>query len=228
MKILLIEDAIKLSRSIQRALTLQTYTVTAVYDGIEGYEQAITENYDLIILDVMLPNMNGVTVCQTLRSENMQTPILMLTAKGQLADKISGLDAGADDYMVKPFSLEELLSRTRALLRRANKTSGSVLTVKNLVLDRSSLKVHRDGKPIHLSTKEFAILEYLMKNKNKVLTKSQIVNSVWNYDATVLLTTVEVHMKNLRDKIDRSFTDQLIYTIRGFGYEIRDEKYKHV
>jgi DNA-binding response OmpR family regulator len=172
----------------------------------------------------MLPGMEGVEICQALRRENIQTPILMLTAKGQISDKTAGLDAGADDYMVKPFSLEELFSRIRALIRRANKNNDVVLTVKDLTLDPASLKVKRAGKEIKLSTREFAVLEYLMRNKNKVLTKSQIVGNVWNYDADVLLTTVEVHVKNLRDKVDKPFTDQLIHTIRGFGYEIRDEK----
>lgn len=224
MRILIVEDEIKLARALKKALELQKYAVDAVSDGINGHDLASTESYDLIILDVMLPGMDGTEICSALRQENIQTPILMLTAKGQVSDKTTGLDAGADDYMVKPFSLEELFSRIRALLRRANKNNDSILSVKDLTLDQASLKVKRAGKEISLSTKEFAVLEYLMRNKNKVLTKSQIVSNVWNSDADVLLTTVEVHVKNLRDKVDKPFKEQLINTVRGFGYEIRDEK----
>lgn len=224
MRILIVEDEVKLAHAIKRALELQKYTVDITYDGTQGYDLASTESYDLIILDVMLPGMVGTEICSALRRENIQTPILMLTAKGQVSDKTTGLDAGADDYMVKPFSLEELFSRIRALIRRANKNNDSILTVKDLSLDPASLKVKRAGKEISLSTKEFAVLEYLMRNKNKVLTKSQIVSNVWNYDADVLLTTVEVHIKNLRDKVDKPFKEPLINTVRGFGYEIRDEK----
>ena len=224
MRILIVEDEVKLAYAIKRALELQKYTVDAAYDGIKGHGLASTESYDLLILDVMLPGMEGIDICLALRRENIQTPILMLTAKGQVSDKTAALDAGADDYMVKPFSLEELFSRIRALIRRANKNNDLILTVKDLTLNPASLKVKRSGKEISLSTKEFAVLEYLMRNKNNVLTKSQIVSNVWNYDADVLLTTVEVHIKNLRDKVDKPFKEQLINTVRGFGYEIKDEK----
>lgn len=224
MRILIVEDEVKLAHALKRALELQKYAVDLSYDGIKGHDLASTESYDLLILDVMLPGMEGVEICQSLRRNNIQAPILMLTAKGQVSDKTTGLDAGADDYMVKPFSLEELFSRIRALIRRASKNNDSVLKVKDLTLDPASLKVKRAGKEIKLSTREFAVLEYLMRNKNKVLTKSQIVGNVWNYDADVLLTTVEVHVKNLRDKVDKPFNEQLIHTARGFGYEIRDEK----
>jgi DNA-binding response OmpR family regulator len=224
MRILIVEDETKLALALKRALELQKYAVDLAYDGINGHDLASTESYDLIILDIMLPGMVGTEICSALRRENIQTPILMLTAKGQVSDKTTGLDAGADDYMVKPFSLEELFSRIRALIRRANKNNDSILTVRDLTLDPASLKVKRADKEISLSTKEFAVLEYLMRNKNKVLTKSQIVSNVWNYDADVLLATVEVHIKNLRDKVDKPFKEQLIKTIRGFGYEIREEK----
>jgi len=224
MRILIVEDEVKLAHAVKRALELQKYAIDVAYDGIKGHDLASTESYDLIILDAMLPGMEGIDICLALRRENIQTPILMLTAKGQVSDKTSALDAGADDYMVKPFSLEELFSRIRALIRRATKNNDSILTVKDLSLDPASLKVKRGDKEISLSTKEFAVLEYLMRNKNKVLTKSQIVSNVWNYDADVLLTTVEVHIKNLRDKVDKPFKEQLIMTVRGFGYEIKDEK----
>lgn len=223
MRILIVEDELKLAQALKRALELQKYSLDVAIDGIKGFDLASSESYALIILDVMLPSMDGIEICRELRQENIQTPILMLTAKGQVSDKTSGLDAGADDYMVKPFSLEELFSRIRALIRRANKNHDFVLTARDLTLDPVSLKVKRTGKEISLSTKEFEILEYLMRNKNKVLSKSQIVNNVWNYDADVLLTTVEVHIKNLRDKVDKPFKAQLINTVRGFGYEIKDE-----
>lgn len=224
MRILLIEDEIKLAQAVKRALELQKYSVDVVHDGTEGHDLALTETYDLIILDVMLPGMEGIEICGALREASIQTPILMLTAKGQTSDKILGLDAGADDYMVKPFSLEELFSRIRALLRRTSKESENMLRVKNLTLDPITFKVKRGDKDIHLSSKEFSILEYLMRNKNKVITKSQIVDNVWDYDSDVLTTTVEVHIKNLRDKVDKPFHNQLIYTARGFGYEIRDKE----
>lgn len=222
MRILVVEDEIKLANAIKRTLELQKYTVDTVYDGTEGLDLASTESYDLIILDVMLPGMDGNEICNALRREKIDTPILMLTAKGQISDKTTGLDAGADDYMVKPFSFEELFSRIRALVRRANKNNESILQVSDLTLDPASLKVKRNNTAIELSTKEFSILEYLMRNKHKVLSKDQIVNHVWHYDADILPTTVEVHIKNLRDKIDKPFTLKLIHTARGFGYEIRE------
>lgn len=222
MRILVVEDEIKLANAMKRTLSLQKYAVDVVYDGTQGFDLASSESYDLIILDVMLPGMNGHEICLALRQEKIDTPILMLTAKGQVADKTTGLDAGADDYMVKPFSFEELFSRIRALVRRANKNNASVLQVSDLALDPASMKVLRNDTPIELSTKEFSILEYLMRNKEKVVSKDQIVSHVWNYDAEILPTTVEVHIKNLRDKIDKPFAHKLIRTARGFGYEIRE------
>lgn len=221
MRILVIEDEIKLANAIKRALELQKYAVDTAYDGEEGFDLASTENYDLIILDIMLPKMNGIEVCTELRAEKKDTPIIMLTARGQISDKTTGLDSGADDYMVKPFSFEELFSRIRALVRRSAKEASSDLQFHDLSLNPTTFKVHRAGKQIQLSSKEFSILEYLLRNKNKVVSKNQIVEHVWDYDADVLPTTVEVHIKNLRDKIDKPFATPLIYTARGFGYELR-------
>lgn len=221
MRILVVEDEIKLVNAIKRALELQKHAVDTAYDGEAGFDLASTENYDLIILDIMLPKMTGIEVCTELRAEKKDTPIIMLTARGQISDKTTGLDSGADDYMVKPFSFEELFSRIRALVRRSAKETSSDLQFHDLSLNPTTFKVQRAGKNIQLSSKEFSILEYLLRNKNKVVSKNQIVEHVWDYDADVLPTTVEVHIKNLRDKIDKPFSTPLIYTARGFGYELR-------
>lgn len=224
MKLLIVEDEIKLAHAMQRALELQKYVVDVAYDGESGFDRAQTKKYDLIILDLMLPKLNGIEVCTELRNENNTTPIIMLTAKGQVSDKTKGLDSGADDYMVKPFSFEELFSRIKALVRRTAKETAALLQVGKLSLDPVTYKVTHGSKSIALSAKEFAILEYLLKNKNKVISKSQIVAHVWDYDADILPSTVEVHMKNLRDKIDRPFGTTHIHTVRGFGYEMRDKE----
>lgn len=223
MKILVVEDEIKLANAIKRALELQKYTVDVANDGEEGLDLAIGEKYDLILLDLMLPKVDGIEICKQVRSEGMSTPVLMLTAKGQVSDKVSGLDVGADDYMVKPFSFEELFARIRALIRRPAKLEDNKLCLKDLSLDPVTYKVRRSDKSIELSTKEFAILEFLLRHKNQVVTRDQVVQSVWNYESNVLPSTVEVHIKHLRDKIDKPFKEKLIKTVRGFGYEISDE-----
>ncbi|QQS38856.1 response regulator transcription factor [Candidatus Woesebacteria bacterium] len=222
MRILLVEDEEKLANAIKRALITQKYTVDVVYDGEQGLDLAIGEKYDVIILDVMLPKISGIEISKKVRNERIATPIIMLTALGQTKDKINGLDAGADDYLVKPFSFEELFARVRALLRRSSKNQENVLTIKDLTLDPVNFIVTRAGRTIQLSLKEFSILEYLMRYKNMTVTRDQIVQSVWNYDADILPTTTEVHIKHLRDKIDKPFDTQLIKTIRGFGYVILD------
>lgn len=222
MRILLVEDEKKLAAAIARALELQTYAVDCVFDGQAGYDMATTESYDLMIVDVMLPGLTGIEITQKLRVEGNTTPILLLTAKGQVSDKTLGLDSGADDYMVKPFAFEELFSRIRALVRRTQGNKNPVLSAFDLRLDPIAITVIRGGKFIALSSKEFSILEYLLRHKNTVCSKEKIVNHVWNYDADILPTTVEVHMKNLRDKIDRPFQTHLISTVRGFGYQIKD------
>lgn len=223
MKILIIEDKIKLANAVKRALELQHYIVDAVYDGEAGLDLAVGENYDLIILDLMLPKISGMEVCRQIREEKIDTPILILTAKDQVNDKINGLDLGADDYMVKPFSFEELFARIRALIRRSSKNINKILRVKDLTLDPIGLKVKRAGRIISLSAKEFAIFEFLLRRKNNIATREQIINNVWNYDADILPGTVEVHIKHLRDKIDKPCREKLIKTVRGFGYEIRED-----
>ncbi len=224
MRILLIEDEHKLANAIKRALELQKYAVDVAYDDEEGLSLAIGEQaYDLIISDIMLPGIDGIELCKKVRQEGIHTPVLMLTAKGLIQDKVAGLDGGADDYMVKPFSFDELFARVRALVRRPKGERDSVLRIADLSLDPIHFKVSRGGKQIRLSTREFSLLEYLMRNQSKVVSKEQLIAHVWDYDADVLPGTVEVHIKNIRDKIEKPFSGALIHTVRGFGYEMKDK-----
>jgi DNA-binding response OmpR family regulator len=220
MKILIIEDEAKIADSLKQGLEQEHYVVDTAYNGTEGYDLAIAENYDLIILDRMLPGMDGLTICENLRKEQNSTPILMLTAKGQLYDKVAGLNSGADDYLTKPFAFEELLARVKALTRRPKVTTESILKIADLTLNTTSYEIKRGGKVIPLSSKEFALLEYLLRNKNKTVTKEQIINDVWHYDANILPNTVEVYIRYLRNKIDKPFDTPLIHTVRGFGYRL--------
>lgn len=224
MRILVVEDEIKLANAIARALKLQKYAVDVVFDGIKGFNFAVGEEFDLLILDINLPGMDGLEICRKIRQEGLHTPILMLTARGQTTDKVTGLDEGADDYLVKPFSFEELFARIRALIRRPQKTNKSILRVKDLALDIIKFKVERNNQPIALSAKEFSILEYLLRHKNMVISRQQLIAHIWSYDADVLPNVVEVHIKHLRDKIDTPFSDKLIKTIRTKGYMIEKEK----
>ncbi len=219
MKILIVEDEIKLAKAIQRSLELTGHSAVTQFDGEAGYDLAIREDFDLAILDVMLPKMTGLEICEELRNQGNQMPILILTAKGQIHDKVAGLNCGADDYMVKPFAMEELFARINALTRRTLPNT-ELLSISDLTLDPQNYKVVRAGQTLQLSSKEFSILEYLMKHPQKVISKEQIVGHVWDYNSDVLPTTVEVHIKHLRDKIDKKFHPPLIQTIRGFGYSI--------
>lgn len=222
MRILIIEDEHKIANSIKKGLELESYAVDVTYDGITGFDLASSEEFDTIILDIMLPGMNGLDICRQLRAGEIHTPILLLTAKGQLEDKINGLNCGADDYLVKPFAFTELLARIKALCRRPKQSVNSILSLDNLTLDSVNYSVKRDNKEISLSKKEFSLLEYLLRHKNQILTKDQIINHVWPYDSDVLPNTVEVYIGYLRNKIDRPFKKNLslIKTIRGFGYKI--------
>jgi DNA-binding response OmpR family regulator len=222
MRVLVIEDEHKIANSIKKGLEQEKYAVDVVYDGVAGFDMAYSEDYDVIILDLMLPQMNGIEICQKLRQKNIQTPILILTAKGQVEDIVEGLNAQADDYLVKPFAFAELLARIRALTRRPKKGLNVVLTVADLSLNTITYEVKRSNKLIQLSKKEFALLEYLMRHPNIILTKDQIINNVWNYEADILPNTVEVYIGYLRNKIDKPFKKQppLIHTIRGFGYKL--------
>lgn len=223
MKILVVEDEHKIANAIRKGLQQESFAVDVTYDADDGLASARADDYDLIILDRMLPgDMDGVGVCKTLRSEGVHTPILMLTAKGAVRDRVVGLDAGADDYLVKPFAFEELLARVRALLRRPQDSLGVKLEVGDLTLDTATYEVRRDDTTIDLSQREFALLEYLMRNKGRTLSKEMIIQHVWSYDADVLFNTVEVYIGYLRNKIDRPFrgSSQLLKTVRGFGYKL--------
>ncbi len=223
MRILVVEDEHRIAAAIKKGLEQEKYAVDVAFTGTDGYDLATTEEYDLILLDLMLPGMDGMTLCRSLRTKNIHTPVLMLTAKGQIEDKVSGLDSGADDYLTKPFSFEELLARIRALARRPTSALGNILTVSNLILNPATFEVKRDGKLIILSSKEFSLLEYLMRHPAMVLSKNQIIAHVWDYNADILPNTVEVYIKNLRNKVDEPFSKksgELLHTVRGFGYKI--------
>lgn len=222
MRILVVEDEHKIARSIKKGLEQESFAVDVAFTGQEGYDLAASEDYDLLVLDIMLPEISGIEICKRLREEDKHTPILILTARGQINDKVEGLNAGADDYLTKPFAFEELLARVRALNRRPRSTVGTTLTIEDLKLDSIKKSVKRADRPIQLSVREYALLEYLMRHKNQTLTKDQIINHVWDYDADVLPNTVEVYIGYLRNKIDKAFKDKqpLIHTVRGFGYKI--------
>lgn len=227
MRILIVEDEHKIANALKKGLEQENFAVDVVYDGLEGIGFATTKPYDLLILDRMLPNISdGLAICQAVREEGKHMPIIMLTAKGQLNDKVGGLNAGADDYLVKPFAFEELLARVRALLRRPKQSLGVALRVADLTLNTQTYQVQRAGTSINLSSKEFALLEYLMRNSGRTLTKNQIISHVWDYDADILPNTVEVYIGYLRNKIDKPFAgSNLIRTIRGFGYQLGDAKH---
>ncbi len=223
MKVLVVEDEHKIANAIKKGLQQESFAVDVVYDADDGLASASADDYDVVVLDRMLPGkLDGVGVCQELRKQNNHTPILMLTAKGAVRDRVVGLDAGADDYLVKPFAFEELLARVRALLRRPQDSLGVQLQVGDLTLDTTTYEVRRSGKTIDLSQREFALLEYLIRNKGRTLSKEMIIQHVWSYDADVLFNTVEVYIGYLRNKIDRPFSGQpqLLKTIRGFGYKM--------
>jgi DNA-binding response OmpR family regulator len=222
MRILVVEDEHRIAQSIQKGLIQERYTVDVAYTGTEGYDYASTEQYDCIILDLMLPGMTGIEICSELRKKQIHTPVLILTAKGQTQDKVVGLDTGADDYMTKPFSFEELLARVRALVRRPKHVIDTEMKVGDLSINTRTFEVKRAETSIALSSKEYALLEYLMQHPGQILTKDQIISHVWNYDSDILLNTVEVYIRNLRRKIDIPFAKlpPLIQTVRGFGYKI--------
>lgn len=221
MRVLVVEDEHKIAAAIKRGLEQENYAVDVCYNGDDGLAAAEGDDYDLIILDRMLPGKKqGLDVCKALRDQNNHTPILLLTAKDQVRDKVDGLNAGADDYLVKPFAFEELLARIRALLRRPQDSTGVELKVGDLTLNTVTYDVSRGGKPILLSRREFSLLEYLMRNTGRILEKDKIINHVWDFDADILPNTVEVYMGYLRNKIDKSAKKQLLHTVRGFGYKI--------
>jgi len=220
MRILVVEDEQKIANSIKRGLETQSYAVDVVYDGEAGCSMALSEPYDLIILDRMLPGMDGLSILQKVRNNKIETPVLFLTAKDKVLDRAAGLNSGADDYLVKPFAFVELIARVRALLRRPAATESSVLEYEDLVMDTVNSSVSRAGKTIDLTQKEYALLEYFMNNPERPLSKEKLIEHVWNYDADILPNTVEVYVGYLRTKIDKPFkkSKSLINTKRGFGY----------
>lgn len=221
MRILVIEDEHKIARALKKALEQEKYAVDVCYDGDSGYSMATTEPYDAAIIDRMVPgSFDGVGVVKAMREEGVHTPVLFLSALGNAKDKAAGLDAGADDYLAKPFALEELLARLRALLRRPSEQQSTVLTIGDLTLDTVTYEVKRDGKHIPLTSKEFSLLEFMLRNPGRPLSKDVIISHVWDYDADILPNTVEVYVKYLRNKIDAPFSTPLIKTVRGFGYKL--------
>ncbi len=220
MRLLLIEDNQRLSASLKASLEEDGYAVDLAYDGIEGQELAEMTAYDAIILDILLPKRDGLAVCRDLRQQRIKTPILILTARDTVEDRIHGLDSGADDYLVKPFSLGELRARLRALLRRDSPNKSGLLVVADLVLDPATHVVTRNGRPIDLTAKEYALLEYLMRNPNWLITREMAESHVWSYDYEGISNVVDVYIRRLRRKIDDPCEVKLIETVRGYGYRL--------
>jgi DNA-binding response OmpR family regulator len=221
MHILIVEDERRLANLLQRVLTEERHIVDTAYDGTNGLALAESKEYDLLVLDLMLPGCSGLEVCRILRSDNIQTPILMLTARGAVEDRVAGLKSGADDYLTKPFAMEEFLARVAALLRRGRlQEDAAQLQVGDLTLDLLRHEAKRADKIIELTAKEFALLEYLMRHPGQVLTRTQITDHVWRYDADTLSNVVDIYIHYLRDKIDKGYSHPLIKTIRGVGYRI--------
>jgi len=222
MRILLVEDERRLSNVIKKGLLEDGFAVDTAFDGEEGQFMAESESYDLIILDVMLPKLDGIVVCKNIRKKGHKTPILMLTAKSAIEDKVVGLDSGADDYMTKPFSFLELRSRVRALIRRSSRDSTTTLTITDLVVDPLKHSVARGGRSITLTPKEFSILEFLLHHKNEVVTRTMITEHVWDYNFDGMSNVVDVFLANIRRKIDKNTSKKLIHTVHGVGYKISE------
>ena len=221
MKILLIEDEKKIASFIKRGLKENNYTVDVAYDGEKGFYLADINTYDLIILDVMLPDKDGISVCRDLRKLKIDTPVLMLTARNEVKDKVSGLDSGADDYLTKPFVFDELLARVRALSRRKRSEKTTTLKVGDLGLDQMTRKVTRAGKEIILTSREYSLLEYLMLNAGQVVTRTMISEHVWEDDFDTFTNVINVYVNYLRNKINDGYDKKLISSIRGVGYTIK-------
>jgi two-component system copper resistance phosphate regulon response regulator CusR len=224
MRILLVEDDPKVSAFILKGLKEEGYALDAYADGMDGAHWAVENEYDLIILDVMLPGMNGLDICRHIRAENKSTPVLMLTARDSSDDIVSGLDSGADDYLTKPFSFDVLLARVRALLRRAQQYRSATLRIADLEMDPATRRVSRAGADIQLTGKEYAMLEYFMRNPGVVLSESRIIEHVWDMNHDSMTNTVNVYIHHLRNKIDRGQSRRLIHTIRGAGYLFSDRE----
>lgn len=221
MRILLVEDELDLQSILVKRLRAAYYSVDACSNGLDALDYIHMATYDVIVLDIMIPGIDGLQVLQKIRSENNKTPVLLLTAKDSIEDRVKGLDVGADDYLVKPFAFDELLARLRVLTRRQAGSTSNVFQIDNLVVDCNSHKVKRGDKTIELSSKEFAILEYMIRNQDVVLTRDTIEQHVWNYDYEGGSNIIDVYIRYLRKKIDTEAETKLIHTVRGAGYVLR-------
>ena len=221
MRILVIDDERKISSFIQRGLKEKNYVVDVANEADNALMLAEVNPYDLIILDILMPDKDGLTICRELRKNKITTPILMLTARNAVRDKVRGLDVGADDYLTKPFAFEELLARVRALLRRDTKEKNSILKVADLELNQLTREVKRQNKPVPLTAKEYALLEYFMLHANQVITRTMISEHVWEEDFDSFTNVIDVYVKHLRDKIDKGSSTDLIHTVRGVGYSLK-------
>ena len=222
MRILIVEDEKKVASFIKKGLEEEYFSVDVAYNGKEGLDFATREEYDLLLLDIMIPYIDGITLTKELRKRKISTPILLLTVKDSTQSKVEGLDAGADDYLTKPFAFEELTARIRALLRRNENQKLSVLTIDNLTIDLLAHKVTRGGNEIILTPKEFSILEYLMRNKNKIVSRTKLIEHVYDYHFDTETNIVDVYINKLRSKVDQNQEKQLIHTVRGVGYTIKE------
>ncbi len=221
MRLLIVEDEKKVAGFIKKGLEEETYAVDVAYDGEEGFHLAGVNQYDMIILDLMLPKMDGLEVLTRLRDKKVNTPILLLTAKDAVEDKVAGLNKGADDYLTKPFAFSELLARVRSLLRRGQAETKTELKVGDLNLDLVSHKVKRNGGEIELTGKEYSLLEYFMRNEGKVLTRTMIAEHVWDYNFDTFTNVIDVYVNHLRKKIDKKHPSKLLHTLRGIGYVMK-------
>jgi DNA-binding response OmpR family regulator len=221
MRVLVVEDETKVGSFIKRALEEESYAVDLCEDGSQGLDFALSGSYDVIVIDLMLPNLPGLEILRRIRKEKIHTPVLILTAQSKVDQKVKGLDAGADDYLTKPFAIDELLARVRVLLRRGTAEAPGVLQVDDLILNPATREVTRDGQRIDLTVKEYALLEYFMRHAGRVLTRPMISEHVWDQDFDTFTNVIDVYVNYLRNKIDRGRSRKLIHTIRGSGYMLK-------
>lgn len=223
MRILVVEDQKDLNKIITKRLAAEGFSVDSCFDGEAVFDYIDTAGYDCIVMDIMMPKQDGLSTLKQMRAEGDMTPVIFLTAKDTVEDKVTGLDMGANDYLVKPFAFEELLARIRVVTRKSSTQVSSIFTVGDLVMDLASHRIQRGGKEISLSSKEFALLEYLMRNKGIVLSREKIENNLWNYDYAGGTNAVDVYIRYLRKKIDDGFDSKLIHTVRGTGYVLKED-----